>query len=139
MFKINVVKASMSDVFDYNTVWNQITNGDDVIDQFGSGSIYLSKEKSFDLMKEIDSLVLNHKKKGTRFSKDDYTISFKSTDTDVFTIDENGMINAVMTYDQLLKSGKCDKEGNYNVDFSFTIKFSDNSVYNGIFYLWVTK
>lgn len=131
-----VKKATMAQIFSYNTWENAITDGDDIIDRFCSEEIFLSKEeKSFDLMKEIDTLVLNHKEKCTSFSKNDYTITFYSTDPDVFTIYENGMINAAVTYDEFISSGKYKKS--VTVDFGFNIKFTDGSSYNGIFYLEV--
>ena len=126
----------MAQIFSYNTWENAITDGDEIIDRFCVDNIFLSKgETSFDLMKNINDLVLNHKEKGTSFSKDDYTITFYSTDPDAFTIDENGMINAVTTYDEIISSGKYKKD--FTVDFGFNIKFTDDSSYNGIFYLEV--
>ncbi len=135
VMKLRVKNATMAQVFEYNATHSDVSNGEDIIDQFGSDIMYLSQgESGYDLADEIDKLVLNHSVKGTRFSADEYSITYRSTDTSVFTVDEKGIIKAVLTYDQFKTSGR-EKDENivFEVDIAFKVSFCDGTGYDGIF------
>ncbi len=135
VMKLRVKNATMAQVFEYNATHSDVSNGEDIIDQFGFDIMNLSQgESSYDLANAIDKLVLNHSVKGTRFSADEYSITYQSTDTSVFTVDENGMIKAVLSYDEFKASGR-DKDENivFGVDIAFKVSFCDGSVFDGIF------
>jgi hypothetical protein len=136
-FNLKVTEAKMADVFYYNAYYNDCYD-DGTSDIFGSEILNLSKgNTSFDLMNNIDKLVLNHKVKGTYFSKDEYSVTFHSADSEFLAVNENGIINALMSYEQFKASKRYDQKSLYEADIVFSIKFSDGSTINGIFKLGI--
>lgn len=117
---VNIVKGTMAEVYKNNLGGEtdaDFLNYDDFIHvSYG--------EDTFDLADKIHTVVLNNDRKRTSCSKDNYTITGKSPDASVATIDNNGIIHAGFK-----------AYTTPSINIRYTIKFTDGSAYTGTFYL----
>ena len=127
-FNLQVIKGTMAEVFRNNK------NGDSDADFLNYDNwMHLSEgETSFNLAKLIDKIVLNNKSKGTSFSKNDYSITYTRSDSDVAIVDSLGAVHAIITPDQMIA-----RNNQESIEIGFKIKFSDNSTYSDVFYLGI--
>ena len=119
-FKVNIVKGTMAEVFANNTGGE--SDGDFLnYDDF----IHISDgKKTFNLFNKINKAVLNNENKGTSFAEEDYTVTYKSPDETVATVDENGKVHA----------GAKASEGD-QISLWYSLKFSDGSTFTDTFTL----
>lgn len=114
---VTVTKAQMADIVDpallsydgseFNLQWLKTNFGKSEAD-LGTG---------------IRNLLINNEEIGTKFSEDDFTVTYDSTNDKVATVNADGIITGV---------------GNGNCEIDYSIRFTDNSVHNGSVYIQVT-
>ncbi|MEE3333958.1 MAG: hypothetical protein VZR54_06755 [Ruminococcus sp.] len=119
--KAKIKTAKMADVFSNNLGGE--SDGDFLNYEH---CVSYSTNTTYDVFDNINSIVLNNKRKGTNFSKSDYKITYKSNDESTATIDEYGVAHIKPA---ALQAG--------SVSFKYTIKFSDKSVYTGTYKILV--
>lgn len=109
--KINVTKTKMSFVCEQNMLW--FDGG-----IFGSGDMreYLNPGDTLNLKKTIVNSLIDNIYTGSHFKKSLYSISYKSSDTSVVTVNSDGKATAK-------KVGLA--------EIKYTITFSDKSVFKG--------
>ena len=120
--KVKIVKGTMAEVYENNL-------GGDSDADFLNYENYLpvtNGDGTFNIFKEIDSIVLNNKGTGTSFSEKDYTITYSTKDTDYISVDNSGVVHATS------KALEAD-----SVTVDYTIKFADNSKFKGVFTLYI--
>ena len=120
--KVKIVKGTMAEVYENNL-------GGDSDADFLNYENYLpvtNGDGTFNIFKEIDSIVLNNKGKDTSFSEKDYTITYSTKDTDYISVDNSGVVHATS------KALEAD-----SVTVDYTIKFADNSKFKGVFTLYI--
>ncbi len=131
-----VEPATMAEVFSFNALYYPLYDDEDRIDIFEGASLNLSNgEKSIDFIKDMNELVMNHKEKEAHFTSGDYTVTFENTDSEVVSVDENGIVSSNVTYDELMTMRKYDPKNYdyYYMDLGYTIKFTDGSSFYGIY------
>lgn len=107
---ITVVKAEMADVVDA-TLFSY--SGEGLNSQWLKANFGKSEA---DIGAAIKDALVGNDEIGTRFSEDDFTVTYQSTDEKVATVNENGVISAV---------------GNGECCISYIIRFTDGSEYDG--------
>ena len=114
---VSVVKAKMGEIADSSMLQY---DGD----EFGPQLLKANFGKSeFDAGAAIKKVLVDNKELGTKFTEDDFTVTYKSSKEKVATVNEEGIVSAV---------------GNGESDISFSISFSDGSTYDSILSVQVT-
>ena len=114
---VSVVKAKMSEVADDAF---SLYSGGDLISQRLKANL---GKPEFDVKAAIDRILIDNKDLGTKFSADDYTVAYGSSDEKVAVVSENGVVSGT---------------GNGECQISYSIRFTDETVYEGILLLQVT-
>ncbi len=114
---VSVVKAKMGEIADSSMLQY---DGN----EFGPQLLKANFGKSeFDAGAAIKKVLIDNKELGTKFTEDDFTVTYKSSKEKVATVNEEGVVSAV---------------GNGESDISFSISFSDGSTYDSILPVQVT-
>ena len=107
---VTVVKATMADVAD-TSILSYGGKG------LGSQWLKVNFGKSeHDMEAAIKEILIDNAQLGTKFSEDDFTVTYDSTDEKVATVNEDGVISAA---------------GNGNCVAGYKIQFADESEYSG--------
>lgn len=76
-----------------------------------------------DIGAAVKDVLIDNEQLGAKFSEDDFTVTYESSDIKVAVIDENGVVSAV---------------GNGSCTIGYSITFTDSSVYDGYVPVQVT-
>lgn len=114
---VSVVKAKMSEVADNAFLFYSggELNGQVLKTNFG--------KPEFDLKTAIKKVLVNNEELGTKFSENDYEVTYQSSDEKVAVVSNSGIVSGT---------------GNGSCQIDYSIRFSDNSVYNGVLVTQVT-
>ncbi len=114
---LEVVKTDMADAFECSMMFY-------TGDEFGDQILKMDLGKTeYDMGTPLKSLLIGNSELGTKFTAEDFTITYKSDNEDVVTISDKGVV----------KGGK-----NGHTYANYYIKFSDNSVYDSYLEMQVT-
>ena len=114
---VSVVKAKMSEVADNAFLFYSggELNGQVLKTNFG--------KPEFDMKTAIKKVLVNNEELGTKFSENDYEVTYKSSDEKVAVVSNSGIVSGT---------------GNGSCQINYSIRFSDDSVYNGVLITQVT-
>ena len=114
---VSVVKAKMSEVADNAFLFYSggELNGQVLKTNFG--------KPEFDMKNAIKKVLVNNEELGTKFSENDYEVTYQSSDEKVAVVSNSGIVSGT---------------GNGSCQIDYSIRFSDNSVYNGVLITQVT-
>lgn len=77
----------------------------------------------YEIASTIKKVLINNKELGTKFTEDDFTVTYKSSNEKIAVVSDSGVVSGT---------------GNGECQIIYTIHFSDNSEYNGIVLTKVT-
>ena len=108
---VSVVKAKMSEVADNAFLFYSggELNGQVLKTNFG--------KPEFDMKTAIKKVLVNNEELGTKFSENDYEVTYQSSDEKVAVVSNSGIVSGT---------------GNGSCQIDYSIRFSDDSVYNGV-------
>ena len=114
---VSVVKAKMSEVADNAFLFYSggELNGQVLKTNFG--------KPEFDMKTAIKKVLVNNEELGTKFSENDYEVTYQSSDEKVAVVSNSGIVSGT---------------GNGSCQIDYSIRFSDDSVYNGVLITQVT-
>lgn len=114
---VTVSKAKMAEIVDNYLMFY---TGDDLVPQWLKANFGKSE---FDAAAGIKNVLINNEELGTKFSEDDFTVTYQSSDEKVATVSDDGIVSAA---------------GNGNCQISYSIRFTDGSVSDSVLVVQVS-